>query len=316
MPHMENQLVLSQLIKRQNLVVTRRQALDCGLHPNALLRRAQAGGRWQEILPGVYLTVTGTPTPDQRDTAAVFYAGHSGTLTGAAALRRHGMRVQSDFVDVLIPANRRQQSAAFVVIHRTRRLPPRVCYAGPVQYALPARAVADAARGLHDIGDVRAVVAAAVQGRKCTIEQLEAELKCGPVHGSALFRAALAEVVQGARSGPEAVLLGLIKRGRLPVPLLNARLYRGDELIARPDAWWPDFGVAVEVDSREWHLSPGDWERTMRRHARLTALGILVLHFSPRQIRDEPDQVLATIRAALASRRGHSRLAIRTLPAA
>ena len=54
----------------------------------------------------------------------------------------------------------------------------------------------------------------------------------------------------------------------------------------------------------------------MRRHARLTALGVLVLHFSPRQIRDEPDQVLATIRAALASRRGQSRLAIRTLPAA
>src|SRR5258706_3382754 len=132
------------------------------------------------------------------------------------------------------PANRRQQSTAFVVIHLTRRLPPRGCYAGPVQYALPARAVADAARGLHDIGDARAVVAAAVQGRKCTIEQLEAELKCGPVHGSALFRAALAEVAQGARSGPEAALLGLIKRGRLPVPLPNARLYLGNELIARP----------------------------------------------------------------------------------
>ncbi|HEX9516209.1 MAG TPA: hypothetical protein VF940_08570 [Streptosporangiaceae bacterium] len=54
----------------------------------------------------------------------------------------------------------------------------------------------------------------------------------------------------------------------------------------------------------------------MRRHARLTALGILVLHFSPRQIRAERDQVLATIRAALASRRGHPRLAIRTPPAA
>jgi hypothetical protein len=313
---MENQLVLDQLIKRQNLVVTRRQALDRGLHPNVLHRRAQAGGRWQEILPGVYLTVTGTPTSDQRDAATMLYAGRGGTLTGAAALRRHGLRVQSDLVDVLIPANRRRQSTAFVVIHRTRRLPPYVCYKGPVQYALPARAVADAARDLHDLGAVRAVVAAAVQGGKCTIEQLDAELKCGPVHGSALFRAALAEVAQGARSGPEAVLLGLIKRGRLPSPLLNARLYLGNELIARPDAWWPDYGVAVEVDSREWHLSPEDWEQTMREHARLTALGILVLHFSPRQIRDEPDHVLGTIGAALASRRGRSQLAIRTVPAA
>jgi hypothetical protein len=314
---MENQLVLGQLIKQQNLVVTRQQALDCGLHPGTLRRRAQAGERWQEILPGVYLTVTGTPTPAQRGTAATFYAGRGATLTGAAALRRHGMRVRSDIVDVLIPANRRRQSTAFVVIHRTRRLPPYVCCAGPVQFALPARAVADAARGLHDLAEVRAVVAAAVQGRRCTVEQLEAELKGGPVHGSALFRAALGEVSQGARSGPEAVLLGLIKRGRLPVPLHNARLVLGKELIARPDAWWPDYGVAVEVDSKEWHLTPESWEKTMRRHARLTALDILVLHFSPRQIRDEPDDVLGAIRSALASRRGwHSRQAIRTLPAA
>src|SRR5258708_35568771 len=113
---MENQLVLSQLIKRQNLVVTRRQALDCGLHPNALHRRTQAGGRWQEILPGVYLTVTGTPTPDQRDTAAVFYAGPGATLTGAAALRRHRMRAPPDFVDCPIPPTRRRPRTSAVAI--------------------------------------------------------------------------------------------------------------------------------------------------------------------------------------------------------
>jgi len=42
----------------------------------------------------------------------------------------------------------------------------------------------------------------------------------------------------------------------------------------------------------------------MRRHDRLTALGILVLHFTPRQIRYEPEHVLAMIRTALASRQG------------
>jgi very-short-patch-repair endonuclease len=98
---------------------------------------------------------------------------------------------------------------------------------------------------------------------------------------------------------------------------MNARLYVGDELIAQPDAWWPEFGVAVEVDSKEWHLSPADWEKTMRRNARLGALGIVVLQFSPRQIRDEPAEVVATIRAAIERRRGQSPPpAIRTLPAA
>jgi len=313
---MTDQLVLSQLLIRQNLVITRNQALDCGMQPDVVYRRLRAGGQWQRMLPGVYLTVTGTPTPDQRDMAALLYAGPGGTLTGAAALRRHGMRIQSQSVDVLVPASRRRQNSGYVVVHRTTRLPALVCYVGPVQYVLAARAVADTARSLHELRDVRAVVAAAVQSRRCTVQQLEAELKSGPVRGSALFRAALSEVGQGARSGPEAELLDLIKRGHLPMPLLNARIFAGEEFLARPDAWWPDVAVAVEVDSKEWHLSPESWEHTMRRHGRMTAHGILVLHFTPRQIREDPDDVLATIRDALGGRRGQPVPSIRTVVAA
>ena len=136
------------------------------------------------------------------------------------------------------------------------------------------------------------------------------------MHGSALLRAALYEVNQGARSGPEGALFRLLRRARLPKPELNARLYAGDELIARPDAWWPEFGVAVEVDSREWHLLPEHWEATMRRRSRMSAFGITVLNFSPRQIRDEPGQVIAAIRDAIERRRGQMPLAIRTVRAA
>ena len=314
---MKHQVALTDLLNQQHLVITRRQALGCGLGHDAIHRQIRPGGSWQRLLPGVYLCVTGTPTHDQRDIAALLYAGSGGTLTGAAALRRHGMHVlPSDVVDVLIPAKRVRQSTEFVVVHQTTRLPENVCYIGHVQFALPARAVADAVRGVRDLRTVRAVVAAAVQTRRCTVEQLAAELHGGPVHGSAFFRAALEEVTLGTRSGPEAELLDLIKRGRLPLPLFNPRLYVGDELVAKPDAWWPDLGVAVEVDSREWHLSPESWERTMRRHARMSAVGILVLHFTPRQIREEPAEVLATIRTALANRRGAAMLPIRTLPAA
>ncbi|HEX7993358.1 MAG TPA: hypothetical protein VF506_05510, partial [Streptosporangiaceae bacterium] len=152
--------------------------------------------------------------------------------------------------------------------------------------------------------------------RRCTVEQIEAELRAGPVRGSAFLRTALAEVAEGTRSAPEAELLELIKNGGLPVPLLNPRLYVAQKFLASPDAWWPEYAVAVEVDSREWHLSPASWEATMRRHARLTARGILVLHFSPRQIRLEPDEVLTAIRTALAGRHGQSARGIRTLAAA
>jgi very-short-patch-repair endonuclease len=120
--------------------------------------------------------------------------------------------------------------------------------------------------------------------------------------------AGFAEVAEGIRSGAEADLRDLVKRAGLPVPMFNARLYRGRVLVAVADAWWPDARVAAEVDSREWHLSPEDWERTLRRHARMSAQGILALHFTPRQIRTEPAQVIATIRAALDAGRASRQL--------
>jgi hypothetical protein len=116
----------------------------------------------------------------------------------------------------------------------------------------------------------------------------------------ALLRQALAEVAKGVRSVAEADFVNLIKRGRLPMPLFNAGLYGPDgALIAIPDAWWPQAGVAAEVDSREWHLTPADWERTMRRHAQMSKHGIIVLHFTPREIRSEPASVLAAIAGAV-----------------
>ncbi|MBO0838059.1 MAG: hypothetical protein J2P28_21450, partial [Actinobacteria bacterium] len=89
--------------------------------------------------------------------------------------------------------------------------------------------------------------------------------------------------------------------------LFNPKLFLGETFLAQPDAWWPDHGVAVEVDSREWHLLPAHWEHTMARDRRMAAAGINALHVSPRQVRDESADVLSEIEAAL--------LAGRPLPA-
>jgi very-short-patch-repair endonuclease len=100
------------------------------------------------------------------------------------------------------------------------------------------------------------------------------------------------------------------------MPMFNARLYVGEILIAVVDAWWEEAGVAAEADSKAWHLLPDDWERTMQRHARLGAHGIIVLHFSPNQIRAEPATVVADLKAALAAGRARPRLPVRARPAA
>jgi hypothetical protein len=296
-----DQAALSAILRGQNHVIARRQAIGCGMTNDALAHRLRPGGPWQRLLPGTYLAVTGSPTSDQREMAALLYAGPGSVVTGQAALHRQGaVKSVPSILDVLVPRTRRRRSITFVEIHRTTQMPEQVIVVGRRRYALKPRAVADAARGMTELRDVRALVAGVVQDGACPLGTLVYELDRGPIKGSALLRQVVAEVAEGVRSVTEADFLDLITRGRLPVPLLNARIYSADgRFIARPDAWWPQAGVAAEVDSREWHLRPADWERTMSRHARMSGHGIIVLHFTPRQIRVHPDWVTSAITDAL-----------------
>jgi hypothetical protein len=129
-----------------------------------------------------------------------------------------------------------------------------------------------------------------------------------------MFRSVLAEVADGIRSTAEGDLRDLIRAARLPMPLFNPSLYKGDTFLAKPDAWWPDAGVAAEVDSRAFHLSPEDWDRTRRRHTLMAVAGIIPLHFSPKEIRTTPTEVTQQIRDALESGLNRPPLPIRTVP--
>jgi len=304
------------MLDRQHAIIGRRQASACGMTAKAVRHRIRPDGPWQVVLPGVYLAGRGTLTDQQRAMAAWEHAGRAIAITGRSALVWHAIPAdKSDLIDVLVPHDCRRTDVSFVRLHRTTNL-PQVFYSDRnVSYADPARAIADTVRAMTNLSDVRAVVAAGVQRGKVELWELEVELRNGPVRGSALLRRALAEVSDGARSAAEADLLTLIRQSKLPEPLYNPRLYVGRAFLASPDAWWPDSGVAVEVDSRAWHLSPADWERTLARHARMTSEGALVLHFPPGRLRTDRRAVVGEMRSALARSSGplpH----IRTVPSA
>ncbi len=306
---------LAGLLSWQAGVVSCRQALGLGMTEGELRHRTRARGPWQRLLPGVYLTATGQPTVDQLDMAALLYAGPGSVITGLAALRRHCVKAEaSQLVDVLVPHQVRRVPVAYLRLHRVRQLPALATSDGEIRFVLVARAVVDAARWMTELADVRAVMCGAVQQGRCSVRHLAAELAEPRLPGSAQARRVLAEVSQGIRSPAEGDLMDLIRAAALPVPLYNPALYLGGVLLAVPDAWWPQAGVVVEVDSRQWHLSAWHWEHTMDRHTRLTAAGISVLHFSPSQIRRERDKVVAQIRDAL--RNGRPARAITTVPAA
>jgi hypothetical protein len=306
---------MAKLLDRQHGVLSREQVTSLGVSMTTVAYRIRSGGSWQRIFPGVYLTDRASPTIDQLDMAALLYAGDRSLLTARAALRRYGILPRATgTVDVLVPLTSRRADLGNVRIHRTSRLPSRFLMQGAIRYTTIPRAVTDAALGAISRRDMRAIVAVGVDRGRCTPEDLVAELGHSRLHNSATLRSVIAEIACGIRSAPEGDLMDLIQRSGLPQPVYNPSLYIGSVFLAKPDVWWEALGVAVEVDSREYHFDEADWEATMQRHARMTAAGIRVLHFTPRQIRTEPAQVIAIIRDTL--RTGGPVTGLRTVPSA
>ncbi|GLY52408.1 hypothetical protein Lesp01_60640 [Lentzea sp. NBRC 102530] len=100
----------------------------------------------------------------------------------------------------------------------------------------------------------------------------------------------------------------LSRRIRLTTPHWNTAIAGRDGLvIARPDAWYDDVGLAWEIDSRAFHLGPRDHERTLARNARYAAAGILVLQTLPTRLRDHPEAVARELRAAHAAAKARPR---------
>jgi hypothetical protein len=309
---------LLALTEAQHQVIARAQALGGGMSPDAIAYRLRQGGPWRHLLPGVYTTTTGSPTPAQLQIAASLYAGKRSVITGGAALRYYRLPApRSDRIDLLVPVQVQRHSTSYVRLHRTERLPEMVDVLPHRRYALPARAAADAARWLTSLQEARALIAGAVQKGACTVGQLTEELNAGPVRDSALLRTVLSEVGAGVRSVPEAELRVLIRRAGLPLPMFNPRLYLPNgTFLGSPDVWWPEAGLAVEVDSKRWHLSPADWERTMDRHSRFGEHAIVTLHFAPHKLRVDPAHVIAAMRNAYQAGIARPRLPITALPAA
>jgi hypothetical protein len=307
---------LVRVARGQYDVVTRSQALECGMTRGTIEYRLRPDGPWRQILPGVYLTVTGSPSQEQRETAALLYAGPQSVITGAVAVRRHNLRCAGlNMLDVLVPADNHRKSTGYVQIQRTTRMPALLYTSGPLRFTAPARAVADAARGMTRFSDVQALVCEAIQRGRCALEELVTELNEGPSAGARWYRMALAEVSEGIRSAAEAQLKRLIDRSDLDRPMYNADLYTLDGLfLGRPDAWFARAGVAGQVDSREYHLGAKDYEATTLRHNRMEAAGIHVLHWLPSTIKAEPQRVIADLRNAIAAGNKCPPLPIQAIP--
>ncbi len=244
--------MLSRTLAAQYQVISRQQTLKCGLRRSTVTTWCKPNQRWQKLLPGVYLAVTGTPTPEQRLVAAMLYAGKHCVITGNAALRLHRLRGRGpDIVDVLIPWTDRRQSAGFVRVHRTRRMPARRYRIGVILFAAPAPR--------------RSRRRGPACSRRWTMCRRWSPMPFSVVPArsprSALnWRKAEAGYVsasQGAGRGSgrtRSVAIHFrerIGKSGLPAQRFNVFLKTSDGVdIGEVDAWWGDAGVSVEIDSQ------------------------------------------------------------------
>lgn len=303
---------LAGLLRRQDGMVHRRQALAAGVGRYVLDHRIRAGtGSWRRVLPEVYAAFTGELSERQRWIAALLYSAagdidqRRSMLGGPTALALHGLtppRLGAGApgpVHLLARHDRRVRPVPLMALRRTTMMPEAWVRDG-LPVAPVARAVADSCRLLDDLRSVRALVAQAVQTGRTTTAHLVRELEMGGSAGSRLTRVALGEVVAGARSAPEAALLKGVRRFRLPEPMWNTDMYSAGGLwLARPDAWWPDANTVLEIDSVEWHLAPESWERTLERHELMTTHGLLVIHATPARVYGDLAGLLERVAATM-----------------
>ncbi len=283
-----------------------------GVARSTVSRSDELGGMFTWVLPGIHrVDGRGPMSRDQRDLAALLYAGPEAVLTGAGLLRRYAVRAAEepwfgppDDVHVLVPHTIKRASRRFVHVERTVALPQHRVL-GALRAAPVSRAVLDAARRCTQESAVRALVFEVVQRRLVAPEQLQDERLRGQIRGSRYARLALEAVAAGVRSVPESDLREIFEAHGLAGLLYNPRLHDASgRFIASPDVYDPRTGVCVEVDSREHHFDVAAWEGTMRRHARMTAHGLAVIHIPPSRIHKDPDSVVAEILQAQRVRQG------------
>ena len=119
--------------------------------------------------------------------------------------------------------------------------------------------------------------------------------------GAATLRELLAERrhVDVTRNDFEEQFLALLDRNRLPRPRMNASLWIRGRFF-EPDCLWRERRLMVELDGREVHATDAAFEDDRERDRILLAEGWRTARVTWRQLRDQPDEVIADLRRALA----------------
>jgi hypothetical protein len=115
--------------------------------------------------------------------------------------------------------------------------------------------------------------------------------------GSRLARE-IADLADGLAESPQETRVRLVlRRGGLPTPVAQYRVFDRDGFVARVDFAYPELRLAIEYDGA-WHGGPGQLASDRRRLNRLTAAGWRVVFVTAQDLHD-PEALVQRVHAAL-----------------
>jgi hypothetical protein len=268
----------------------------------AAVRSQLAARRWQRF--GRAVVLHGGPlTTGDRHGIALMNCGERALLTAFTAAELHGLRGwERPTIHVLLPAGTRAHDVVS---------PVRLHYTGDWTSvdAIPGRrlhrcapALVLAASTFADPRPAGGILAAGVQQRLVTADQLCAALKAAPrTRHRRLLGAALDDIAQGAQAMSEIDFACLCRRAGLPAPTRQAvRVEPGGRRRYLDVEWVRSDGrrVVVEVDGA-LHLSPRRWWDDQLRQNELVIVDDIVLRFPSVVIRTNPEVIIGQLRRVL-----------------
>lgn len=314
----------SELPDLQHGVISRAQALECGITENAIRVRLR-NGRWQQLSAGVYATFSGEPPRLAFIWAGLLAAGTGAAISHqtAAELYQLGRR-PARAIHVTIPGERqvrrmggmspRPRAAGSVgrplkdrdvpslIVHRSAwidrarhpvLLPPRTRIEETVVDLTQCAATVDEAFGW---------ISQACGSRLCTVGMIGAALgRRKKLRYRAELLAAVGEVAEGVLSPLEHRYVRGVERAHgLPaarrqavVTLAGGRRYL--------DNLYQDYLLVVELDGAAAHPTAERW-RDIHRDNSLAGLGLLTLRYGWSDVTAQPCGVAAQVAAVLAQR--------------
>lgn len=297
----EKDQALAELARRQHGVVARWQLLKLGLSRRAISGRRQRGVL-SEVFLGVYVFGARRITEKGRWMAALLAAGEGATLSHRSAARLWRLLpARAGGIEITCSAGRIVRRNGIASHQLAVRDDERLEHDG-----IP---VTSPCRTIFDLAAIAATAELERAFHEAEVRQLADRVSL-PVlldrypgrRGSRKVRALLdaRKPIGITRNDFEQAFLVLVENNGLPRPRMNAALALRGRFF-EVDALWEDRCFAVELDSRSIHGTRKRFESDRLRDRILTAEHWRTMRVTWRQLQEEPDEIVADMKATLES---------------